>query len=74
MLLGESNMRKGGRYTPLPDTAQRSGGFILSCSEGHELSKDNHIQVRANEVKSRPEPAERAGQWRTEQRDNDLNF
>lgn len=65
MLLGESNMREGRRYMPLPDTAQRSVGFILSCSEGHELSKDKPIQVCANEVKSRLEPAERAGQWRT---------
>lgn len=29
-----------------------SAGFILSCCEGHELSKDKQIQVCANEVKS----------------------
>lgn len=49
----------------LPDTASRSLGFILSCSEGHKLSKDEQIQVGANKVKSRLEPAEQAGQQRT---------
>lgn len=50
----------------MPDTAQRSVGFILSLGEGHELSKDKQVQVCENEVKSRLEPAEQAGQWRTE--------
>lgn len=50
----------------LPDTAPRFVGFILSCGEGHEFSKDKQIHVCANEVKSCLEPAEQAGQWRTE--------
>lgn len=49
----------------LPDTAPWSVGFILSCGEGHELSKDEQIQVCANKVKSRLEPAEHAGRQRT---------
>ncbi len=50
----------------LPDTPPRSVGFILSCSEGHEMSKDEQIQVCANKVKSRLESAEQVGRWRTE--------
>lgn len=50
----------------LPDSAPCSVSFILSCGEGHELSKDEQIQVCAHEVKSRLEPAEQTGQWRTE--------
>lgn len=58
----------GERYTALADGPPRSAGFILSRGEGHELSKDEQIRVFANEVKSRPAPAEHAGQQRTEAR------
>lgn len=72
LLPGESNIWGGGgggeRYTALADGPPRSAGFILSRGEGHELSKDEQIRVFANEVKSRPAPAEHAGQQRTEAR------
>ena len=52
-----------------PDSAPRSVGFILSRGEGHELSKDKRIRVCSNRVEKKKtclEPAEQAGQWRTE--------
>lgn len=46
----------------LPDAPPRSVGFISSRVEG----RDEKIQVCANEVQSRPEPAEQTGRTRTE--------
>lgn len=45
----------------LPDSAPRSSGFNLFYAEG----RDEQIQVCANKVQSRLEPAEQVGQTRT---------